>query len=594
MKQLISLLFILHFCTAFAQKPSLDYKPLISAVYSADTVRKLSPDHYFITFKKAYFGKVEFTLTSNKSDTVIVKVGEKSINFTLVDSHPPGTVRFFQDTIITKPGRHVYKIAMPAFKPPSWLTKGNYIEMPEHIGNVMPFRYVELKGYKGQINKADVRQVGYFYPFNEGVSKMKSSSAILDSVWAFCKHSMKATSFAGIYVDGDRERRAYEADAYINQLSHYAVDHEYGLARRTIDYLFTRPTWPTEWHYHMHMMLWEDYMYTGDDDFLKKYYDSLAIIIERTPLNPAGLLINNKKNDIIDWPQSERDGYQLGMVNNVPNAFYYHALNVMKDIATVVGKNNDVIRYGKMAQNYKQLFNQTFWNDQTGLYVDAQDSTHSALHSNIFPVVFGLATKEQLKTIVPFIRSKGMAVSVYGAQYLLDALYMVGEDDYALKLMSSTGLRSWDYMMQQGATITWEAWDEQVKPNLDWNHAWGAAPGNIIARRLFGIRPLEPGFKKVLLQPQFGNLKSGDILVPTIKGSVKLTFQNGEGEAVIRMELPVPAQMVLSIEEYESQVSINNKAISAPIAGGQFQLELAAKSYVIKLPKKPGKIINNQ
>ena len=187
-----------------------------------------------------------------------------------------------------------------------------------------------------------------------------------------------------------------------------------------------------------------------------------------------------------------------------------------------------------------------------------------------------------------------MAVSVYGPQYLLDALYMVGEDDYALKLMSSTGLRSWDYMMQQGATITWEAWDEQVKPNLDWNHAWGAAPGNIIARRLFGIRPLEPGFKKVLLQPQFGNLKSGDILVPTIKGSVKLTFQNGEGEAVIRMELPVPAQMVLSIEEYESQVSINNKAISAPIAGGQFQLELAAKSYVIKLRKKPGKIINNQ
>jgi hypothetical protein len=32
-----------------------------------------------------------------------------------------------------------------------------------------------------------------------------------------------------IYVDGDRERIPYEADAYINMLSHYAVDSEYSI-----------------------------------------------------------------------------------------------------------------------------------------------------------------------------------------------------------------------------------------------------------------------------------------------------------------------------------------------------------------------------
>jgi hypothetical protein len=41
-----------------------------------------------------------------------------------------------------------------------------------------------------------------------------------------------------------------------------------------------------------------------------------------------------------------------------------------------------------------------------------------------------------------------------------------------------------------------EAWDDSFKPNQDWNHPWGAAPGNIIVRHLAGIRPLEPGFKK--------------------------------------------------------------------------------------------------
>ena len=36
-------------------------------------------------------------------------------------------------------------------------------------------------------------------------------------------------------------------------------------------------------------------------------------------------------------------------------------------------------------------------------------------------------------------------------------------------------------------TLTTEAWDGIYKPNLDWNHAWGAAAGNLIVRRLLGV-----------------------------------------------------------------------------------------------------------
>jgi hypothetical protein len=43
-----------------------------------------------------------------------------------------------------------------------------------------------------------------------------------------------------------------------------------------------------------------------------------------------------------------------------------------------------------------------------------------------------------------------------------------------------------------GATITLEAWDDRFKPNQDWNHAWSAAPANLIPGRLMGITPAEP------------------------------------------------------------------------------------------------------
>ncbi|NDD49049.1 MAG: hypothetical protein EBZ28_04215, partial [Alphaproteobacteria bacterium] len=51
------------------------------------------------------------------------------------------------------------------------------------------------------------------YTFDESASSFDSSDEVLNQIWDFCKYSMKATSFCGYYVDGDRERIPYEADA---------------------------------------------------------------------------------------------------------------------------------------------------------------------------------------------------------------------------------------------------------------------------------------------------------------------------------------------------------------------------------------------
>ena len=85
----------------------------------------------------------------------------------------------------------------------------------------------------------------------------------------FSPELTSSRSFAGIYVDGDRERIPYEADALINQLCHYGVDREYSMARRSHEYLLNRPTWPTEWILQSVLIAWYDYMYTGDSRSLK-------------------------------------------------------------------------------------------------------------------------------------------------------------------------------------------------------------------------------------------------------------------------------------------------------------------------------------
>ncbi len=63
-------------------------------------------------------------------------------------------------------------------------------------------------------------------------------------------------------------------------------------------------------------------------------------------------------------------------------------------------------------------------------------------------------------------------------------------------------------MIRIGSTITLEAWDNKYKNNLDWNHAWGAVPANVIPRGLWGIKPKTPGFGIATIKPQMSKLKS--------------------------------------------------------------------------------------
>jgi alpha-L-rhamnosidase len=135
-----------------------------------------------------------------------------------------------------------------------------------------------------------------------------------------------------------------------------------------------------------------------------------------------------------------------------------------------------------------------------------------------------------------------MACSVYGAQYLLEACYASGMADHALELLTAATNKSWMHMINDvGTTITLEAWDNTDKPNEDWNHAWGAAPANIIPRLLMGIEPIEPGFRRVRLRPQPASLAHARITVPTVRGPIQAAIrQDGHG---YQLDATLPANM---------------------------------------------------
>lgn len=559
----------MQFVTATVQDSCFSHYPLVK------TRQKPLRDTRPAALTSVYdFGKDAFaqlTLrvrTTHDGDSITVRLGEAMCEGR-VDSKPQGSVRYAFYVIPLRRGTHDYPLRLRPDRrntaPGANESGVDPILMPPSIGEVFPFRYVEVEG-RGQV-RAVWRQAVHV-PFDEQEAQFHCSDTVLNQVWELCKYSIRATSFAGIYVDGDRERIPYEADALVNQLSHYTTDREYTTARRSIAHLIEHPTWPTEWILITPRMAWLDYLYTADRRMLERYYTDLAaktlaplrdergLISTRTGLVSDSLkrsvhFRGRTLRDIVDWPQSgaagiekesagEADGHEMCEVNTVVNAYHYDALHMMSLVAGALGREADSIRFSRMAAQTARSIDSLLWDSQRGAYTDGLGSQHCSQHSSMFPVAFGMVPQDRVQRVAAYVQSRGMACSVYGAQFLLDALYLAGRDEAALRLMAGKGRRSWYNMLRMGSTITTEAWDNVYKSNLDWNHAWGAAAANVIARRLMGIRPLKPGFEEMAICPQPGGLPHARIVQPSPRGSIGVEWRTRR-DGKLNLSVTVPA-----------------------------------------------------
>lgn len=581
-------------------------------------ISKVGKQNNFVDFGKAAFGRLKLTLASEYgNDTVVIRLGERSKDGS-VDRNPGGHIRYTEYRLPLMAGIHSYTIK---FRPdPRNTTKKqnesniNPIFMPDYIGEVYPFRYCEIDNYSYGLTDKNVMRQSVHYPFNDMAAYFHSSDTILNQVWELCKYSIKATSFMGTYIDGDRERIAYEADALINQLGHYAVDREFTMARHTHEYLLKSPTWPTEWNLQSVLMAWSDYMYTGNKTSLEHYYTDLkaktlmalkennGLISTKTgkltkELNESIHFKGKSIRDIVDWPQSgivgnekenpgEADGYVLTTYNTVVNAYHYEAVRLMCLIAEVLGYEQDRKNYEVEAQKIKRQFNKLLLDSKKGYYNDGTDTDHSSLHANMFPMAFGMVPDKNKKRVADFIKSRNMACSVYGSQFLLDAVYNASDAEHGLQLLTSTKERSWYNMIRVGSTITLEAWDDKYKPNLDWNHAWGAAPANLIPRKLMGIEPIEPGFRKIRIKPQPAYLREASIKIPSVRGDVKLSFINNLQKS-FSIEVQIPANMEaevwlpnirkaynLKLDGIMQKGEVENEFVKVNVGSGKHTIEI--------------------
>ncbi len=560
------------------------------------TIKAVAPGTILVDFGRVSFGNLRVIPPAGATGTVTVHFGE-AMTGGRINRKPPGTVRYATTTVTLAGAQPVVAAPVADKRNTRQIQPGEKPDQFGHVtppavltpaawGVVLPFRWVEIEGWSGELRPEYLRrQSAFATTWDDQAAAFRCSDDLLNRIWELCRYSIKATTFAGVYVDGDRERIPYEADAYLNQLSHYATDRDIQMARDSFDWLMRYPTWPTEWAAHMIFMAHADWMHTGDQAWLATRYESLQAKLLPGRLRADGLVGSDaaaiKKGDLVDWPAAERDGFAFTPVNTVVNAFQLRALALMAELAAALGRTAEATAYRDRERATRAVFQAKLFDPARGVYRDGEGTDHASQHANLFPLAFGLVPADQRARVTAWVGARGMACSVYAAQYLLEALFDHGAADTALALITAPNDRSWKHMIESGTTISWEAWDQKYKPNQDWNHAWGAAPANLFPRYLLGAQTLTPGWKRVLIRPHPGTLTRAEGKIPTPRGPIQVEWARG---ATFTLALSLPpgtsARLELPDAEGSRSVAVGGKPVAAKRVGARWILDEEVKGRV--------------
>jgi hypothetical protein len=571
--------------------------------------------NWFIDFGRSAFSYPVFTLYYPETDagsttekTITVRIGEKTVGDS-IDRVPGAGVLCIEYPLTIRQGTHEYTLEIPRF-----VSRYPHSQvMPAHMQEVIPFRYFEIDCEDPAIMLLSASQHALHTAFDDEASSFTSSSGMLNDIYNLCKYSVKVNTFNGDYAASQRERMMYEADSYIHQMGHYAVDREFSVARYSLRNMIFHATWPTEWISLSVMMAYADYLHTGNKEVIDELYDELrpktlialttgnGLISTRTGLQTkeflASIHFNGKElTDIVDWPHNslsdamlggETDAFDFQDYNTVVNAYHYHTLVLMSKMASATGRKRDVTYFTAQAAKVKKAFNQHFLDKSRGIYVDGIGTTHAALHSNLFALAFGLVPESAKETVIAYIKSKGMACGVYASNFLLEALFDAGEAEYALSLLTSTTDRSWYNMIRIGSTMTIEAWDNKYKSNNGWSHAWSSSPAHILPRKLIGIEPETPGFETFRVRPAHSSVKEASAKLPTIRGEIIAAFVNDNESFKLTLTVPgnTKAQVYLPVKGQITGLIINgvpqknyrirdNYVVIENVTSGEYQFEI--------------------
>jgi len=432
------------------------------------------------------------------------------------------------------------------------------------------FRYVEVEGYPGAPTADDVEAITVYSDCRE-TGNMTFDSPLLAQVWQNAFWSQRA-NFFGVPTDCPQrdERMGWmgdiqvfldaaafnmEVDPFIRRFLREAraaqfADGGYPIvvpAPKSFPEVVTAG-W-SEAGVILPWGLWQRY---GDTAVIDENWDAMQRWMDYVARNnPDFVWRHDRGLDLGDWlsvdarvPDEETTPRLL-----CATAYWAYCARLMADMAAATGRDSDAARYHETLARIREAFAAELVSDDGVAGNGSQTSQVLALYMDLVPSAL---RPKAARVLAREIAGRGMKVSTgfLGTPYLLDVLADEGEIDTVRELLLQTGYPSWGYMASSGATTVWERWNSDVGDIAmnSYNHyALGAVIG-FYYRRLAGIAPAAPGFRRISVRPLFipgvgGVSARYDACVGTIATRV-----DGDDDGLAVLDLTVPPNCTADVE----------------------------------------------
>ena len=266
--------------------------------------------------------------------------------------------------------------------------------------------------------------------------------------------------------------------------------------------------------------------------------------------NPDFIFRHGRGLDLGDWlsvdaqqPADETTPRVL-----VATAYWAYCATLMQEMVRATGRTEAAERYARMRANIGTAFAKEFVKADGTVGNGSQTSYVLALRFGLVPVERRVSAGQHLAAD---IRGRGMKLSTgfLGTPYLLDVLVDVGQVDVAVSLLLQAAYPSWGYMLAKGATTMWERWNGDVGDigMNSYNHyAFGAVVG-FMYRRLAGIAPAAPGFRRIEIDPVYDQ-RIGPVQARYDSCVGRITTKvSGDAHGLTRLEVEIPPNCVARV-----------------------------------------------
>jgi hypothetical protein len=483
--------------------------------------------------------------------------------------HPDGSIN--RDTCGGNRGPAYWQYAKATQDEETWFPQFFYAgcrylqvdKIPVVPGAELP----ELAAIEGVVVHSSAEPLGEFSCSNELLNRIHAlvrwaQRSNMVSVLTDCPHREKLGWLEQYHLNGPSIRYEFDVDRIFVKGMRDMADSQTAeglIPNIAPEYTVFDGTFraAAEWGAAFLLVPWQQYQFTADTSLLAEYYPQMQHYLAYLGTKADGHILAEGLGDWYDQGP-ERPGFsQFTPPPITATAFYFHDARLMAQIAKLLDKPDDALRYERLAADIRAAWLARF------RHADGTFATNSQC-ANALALVMHLADDADrdaaLASIVADVDRRGNAVTAgdVGFRYLLLALADGGRSDVIYKLINQDDRPGYGYQLKQGATSLTEAWDANT--HASHNHFM---LGQIIEwyyRTLVGIDGDErgPGFKRITIRPTpVGDLTWAKARYKSIRGDIVCGWRREDDKFTLDVTIPanttatvyVPARKVADVTE---------------------------------------------